>query len=358
MIPSSSPGRARRAPAFRPFSAITSLLLFAFACSHAGSPKEARPAEPTKAALPAATSPTPTPTLAEPLASSPTSANREGGTGTRAKREEGARGQVEAPMERVDKPKSASSFAASPSRGATADMKSSGAASGAGMGLVGIGATGKAGPMSSSPASGAVGNRMRAVAQRPAVAPSVGPEFNTEAYAPLAENAFLAVKEHPLSTFSSDVDTASYSNARRFLGEGTLPPKDSIRVEEWLNYFSYAYAPPTGDAPVAIHTEVSECPWQPAHRLVRIGIKARPIEQGAVPPRNLVFLVDVSGSMMPANKLPLLKNGLAMLTRTLRPQDQVAMVVYAGSSGLALPATPGSKQNEILTALAGLEAGG
>jgi Ca-activated chloride channel family protein len=131
-----------------------------------------------------------------------------------------------------------------------------------------------------------------------------------------------------------------------------------IRVEEWLNYFSYAYAPPMGEAPVAIHTEVSECPWQPAHRLVRIGIKARPIEQAAVPARNLVFLVDVSGSMLHPNKLPLLKNGLAMLTRTLRPQDQVAMVTYAGSSGLALPATPGSKQNEILTALAALEAGG
>ncbi|HEV8548654.1 MAG TPA: VWA domain-containing protein [Polyangiaceae bacterium] len=174
----------------------------------------------------------------------------------------------------------------------------------------------------------------------------------------MTENAFVTVKEHPLSTFSSDVDTASYSNARRFLAEGQLPPKDSIRVEEWLNYFAYAYAPPTGDAPVAIHTEVSECPWKGEHRLVRIGIKARPIEQAQVPPRDLVFLVDVSGSMMPENKLPLLKNGLAMLTRTLRPEDQVAIVVYAGNSGLALPATPGSKQNEILTALAGLEAGG
>jgi len=330
MIPSSSPGRARRAPAFRSFSALTSVLLFAVACSHAGSSHEARPLEPTQGASPRATSPVPT--VAEALPSPP--ANREGGTGTRAKGEEGALGRVEAPLERKDSPKSA------------------------GPGLMGIGAAATAGPASRAPASGVVGNRMRAVAAKPALAPRLEPELNTEAYAPLGENAFLAVKEHPLSTFSSDVDTASYSNARRFLSAGNLPPKDSIRVEEWLNYFSYTYAPPTGDAPVAIHTEVSECPWQPAHRLVRIGIKARPIEQAAVPPRNLVFLVDVSGSMMPANKLPLLKNGLAMLTRTLRPQDQVAMVVYAGSSGLALPVTPGSKQNEILTALAALEAGG
>jgi Ca-activated chloride channel family protein len=166
------------------------------------------------------------------------------------------------------------------------------------------------------------------------------------------------VKEHPLSTFSSDVDTASYSNARRFLHEGRLPPKDAIRVEEWINYFSYAYAPPVGDAPVAIHTEVSDCPWKPEHRLVRIGIKARPIEQDRVPPRNLVFLVDVSGSMMQSNKLPLLKHGLALLARQLRSQDRVAIVSYAGSSGLVLPSTRGSDQHRILAALSSLEAGG
>jgi Ca-activated chloride channel homolog len=183
-------------------------------------------------------------------------------------------------------------------------------------------------------------------------------EFDTEAYAPLTDNAFLSVKEHPLSTFSSDVDTASYSNARRFLVDGRLPPRDSIRVEEWINYFSYDYAPPEGKAPVAVHTEVSDCPWRPGHRLVRIGLKTRPIEQAAVAPRNLVFLVDVSGSMQQPNKLPLLKSGLGMLARTLRPQDRVAIVVYAGASGLALPSTAGNHQGEILGALEALQPGG
>jgi Ca-activated chloride channel family protein len=181
---------------------------------------------------------------------------------------------------------------------------------------------------------------------------------DNEAYAPITENPFLAVKDHPLSTFSSDVDTASYSNARRFLKQGQLPPKDAIRVEEWLNYFNYDYAPPSGEDPIAIRTEVSDCPWQPSHRLVRIGIKSRPIEQANVPPRNLVFLVDVSGSMMPQNRLPLLKYGLRLLTHTLRPEDSVAIVVYAGSSGLALPPTSGAHQDEILAALDALEAGG
>jgi Ca-activated chloride channel family protein len=187
---------------------------------------------------------------------------------------------------------------------------------------------------------------------------SAAGDFNTEAYAPVSDNPFLAAKEHPLSTFSSDVDTASYSNARRFLAEGRLPPRDSIRIEEWINYFAYDYAPPEGNAPVAIHTEVSDCPWRPGHRLVRIGLKTRPIEQAAVPPRNLVFLVDVSGSMLAPDKLPLLKTGLGMLARTLRPADRVAIVVYAGASGLVLPATSGDKQGEILGALDALQAGG
>jgi Ca-activated chloride channel family protein len=196
------------------------------------------------------------------------------------------------------------------------------------------------------------------LSESPSVAAQPERDFNTESYAPIVENPLLAAKEHPLSTFSADVDTASFSNARRFLGDGQLPPKDSIRVEEWLNYFSYPYAPPTGDAPVAIHTEVSTCPWAPEHRLVRIGIKARPITQATTPPRNLVFLVDVSGSMQPANKLPLLKHGLSLLARTLRPQDSVAIVVYAGASGLVLPATSGAREGRILDALQALDAGG
>jgi Ca-activated chloride channel family protein len=190
------------------------------------------------------------------------------------------------------------------------------------------------------------------------VRPAEAPEFNTEAYSHITENPLLAVKAHPLSTSSADVDTASFSNARRFLGDGQLPPKDSIRVEEWLNYFSYPYAAPTGDAPVSVQTEVSGCPWAPEHRLVRIGIKARPITQATTPPRNLVFLIDVSGSMQPANKLGLLKNGLGLLARTLRPEDTVSMVVYAGASGLALAATSGARQDKVLDALQALEAGG
>jgi len=328
MKPSSSRGCTRRAPFFRPFSLLTLALLAGCSRtpSNAGKPSEA----PKAGGVPA------TATVTEPLA------EREGGTGTRAA----------APAAPPAPAPSVAAEAKAPSE------KKSAIGFGSGLGLSGIGSGGggrlsgglarRSAPM---PVSRSMRPRGAVVAERPA-------ELNTEAYAPVAENAFLAVKEHPLSTFSSDVDTASYSNARRFLGDGQLPPKDSIRVEEWLNYFAYAYAPPVGDAPVAIHTEVSDCPWAASHRLVRIGIKAKPVEQADVPPRNLVFLVDVSGSMLPANKLPLLKNGLAMLTRTLRPQDSVAMVVYAGSSGLALPSTSGARQDEILKALGSLEAGG
>ena len=184
------------------------------------------------------------------------------------------------------------------------------------------------------------------------------PNFDTESYAHITENPFLSVANQPLSTFSVDVDTASYSNARRFLGQGSLPPRDAIRVEEWLNYFAYDYAPPSGSAPFAVNTEVTTCPWNAAHQLVRIGIKGQEIRQENVPPRNLVFLLDVSGSMMSADKLPLVKRGLSLLADNLRPQDSIAIAVYAGSSGLVLPATPGSQRGRILKALDGLEAGG
>jgi Ca-activated chloride channel family protein len=236
-----------------------------------------------------------------------------------------------------------------------------------GLGLSGVGSGGGGRGLGQAQAFGSghgvVGapakvKRGEALRPAPGVARRAPQEFDTEAYAPIVENPLLAAKEHPLSTFSADVDTASFSNARRFLRDGRLPPKDSIRVEEWLNYFSYPYAAPRGDAPVAIHTEVSSCPWAPEHRLVRIGIKARPITQATTPPRNLVFLVDVSGSMQPENKLGLLKNGLGMLARTLRPEDSVAIVVYAGASGLALPATSGARKDRILDALQALEAGG
>jgi Ca-activated chloride channel family protein len=189
----------------------------------------------------------------------------------------------------------------------------------------------------------------------PLQAPS---EFNTEGYKPIAENHFVSAVQQPLSTFSIDVDTASYSNARRFLSEGSLPPKDAIRVEEWLNYFSYDYEPPTDDRPFAVHTEVARCPWNENHELVRIGIQGKTIAEQNVPPRNLVFLIDVSGSMMSQDKLPLVKQGLSMLSEQLRPQDSIAMVVYAGASGLVLPATSGRERGKILSALEELQAGG
>ncbi len=183
-------------------------------------------------------------------------------------------------------------------------------------------------------------------------------EMNTESYAHLTENALLSVADQPLSTFSIDVDTASYSNSRRFLNGGTLPPKDAIRVEEWLNYFAYSYPEPVTKEPFSVTSEVSACPWNPAHRLVRLGLKTQQIAQSETPARNLVFLIDVSGSMMPENRLPLLKRGLALLADNLRPKDTISIVVYAGASGLALPATTGADRGRVLDALGNLEAGG
>ncbi|HKO51078.1 MAG TPA: VWA domain-containing protein [Polyangiaceae bacterium] len=183
-------------------------------------------------------------------------------------------------------------------------------------------------------------------------------EFNTENYAHIAENAFLNVADQPLSTFSVDVDTASYSNARRFLNDGALPPKDAIRVEEWLNYFSYGYPEPIAQEPFSVTSEVSGCPWNGAHRLLRLGLKSQHISQAETPARNLVFLLDVSGSMMQENKLPLMKRGLALLAENLRAKDTISIVVYAGASGLALPATNGAERARVLDALGRLEAGG
>jgi Ca-activated chloride channel family protein len=193
------------------------------------------------------------------------------------------------------------------------------------------------------------------VAAGPLVPPS---EFNTEAYKNNPDNPFRLVKDAPLSTFSVDVDTASYSNMRRFVQEGRLPPADAIRTEEWVNYFGYDDAAPTGGEPVAVATELTGCPWASGHELLRVSLTTQPIAQEKVPPRNLVFLVDVSGSMQPANKLPLLKRGLALLARQLRAVDTLSIVVYAGASGVALPPTSGAEQGKILAALDGLESGG
>ncbi|HYP76191.1 MAG TPA: VWA domain-containing protein [Polyangiaceae bacterium] len=187
---------------------------------------------------------------------------------------------------------------------------------------------------------------------------SRGAQFNTENYAHIADNAFSNVADQPLSTFSVDVDTASYSNARRFLNGGTLPPKDAIRIEEWLNYFSYDYPEPVAREPFSVTSEVSVCPWNGSHRLLRLGLKSQQISQAETPARNLVFLLDVSGSMMPDNKLPLLKRGLSLLAENLRPKDTISIVVYAGASGLALPPTSGAERARVLDALGRLEAGG
>lgn len=181
-----------------------------------------------------------------------------------------------------------------------------------------------------------------------------------DTYAKIQENAFHPVAKEPLSTFSLDVDNASYTNVRRFLNEGQLPPRDAVRVEELLNYFHYELPAPAAaaPAPVRISAELSDCPWAAGHQLARIGIQAKNIETASLPPANLVFLVDVSGSMMGADRLALVRTGLKLLVRQLRPQDHVALVAYAGAAGLVLPPTAGSQQNTILEAIDRLEAGG
>ena len=181
---------------------------------------------------------------------------------------------------------------------------------------------------------------------------------NTEAYNAINENRFLAAAANPLSTFSIDVDAASYSNVRRFLSQGMLPPKDAVRLEEMVNYFPYRYADRTGRHPFAVSTEVGPCPWEPEHRLVRIGLQARRVPTRDLPPSNLVFLIDVSGSMMTPDKLPLVQQAFRALVRELRPRDRVAIVVYAGAAGLVLPSTSGSEKATILEAIDRLQAGG
>jgi Ca-activated chloride channel family protein len=181
---------------------------------------------------------------------------------------------------------------------------------------------------------------------------------NTEQYSHIDENPFLEIARAPLSTFSIDVDTASYSNTRRFLKDGQLPPKDAVRIEEMVNYFSYDYPQPVGDAPFSVTAEISEAPWNPSHRLVHIGLQGKRISSENMPPANLVFLLDVSGSMNEERKLPLVKSAMRLLAEQLTARDRVAMVVYAGSSGLVLPATSGDRKGEILAAIDRLEAGG
>jgi Ca-activated chloride channel family protein len=181
---------------------------------------------------------------------------------------------------------------------------------------------------------------------------------NAETYASIDENKFRRTLDLPLSTFSIDVDTASYANVRRFLNEGRLPPADAVRVEELINYFHFDYADATQGAPFGLTTEVAPCPWNSRHRLALIGLQAKRLPEGRTPPRNLVFLLDVSGSMTSNDKLPLVKNAMKMLAETLTAQDRVAIVTYAGTTGVALPATRGDRGGQIQDAISALSAGG
>jgi Ca-activated chloride channel family protein len=172
------------------------------------------------------------------------------------------------------------------------------------------------------------------------------------------DNPFLRARDNPLSTFSIDVDRASYTNVRRFVTQGERPPRDAVRIEELVTYFPYEYPDPDDRHPFSVTTEVTRAPWSPEHLLVRIGLQARRMDLASMPPNNLVFLIDVSGSMHSADKLPLVKRALQLLVQQLREQDRVAIVVYAGAAGLVLPSTSGDRKTVIYSAIEGLEAGG
>ncbi|HYC88317.1 MAG TPA: VWA domain-containing protein [Thermoanaerobaculia bacterium] len=181
---------------------------------------------------------------------------------------------------------------------------------------------------------------------------------NTEEYGRFEENPFLRPGDNPLSTFSIDVDRASYANVRRFLRDGVRPPRDAVRIEEMVNYFTYDYPEPAAGEPVSITTELAACPWNAKNRLLLIGLQTSRIETADLPPNNLVFLVDTSGSMQSPDKLPLVKNALRLLVDQLRPEDTVSIVAYAGNAGLVLKPTRGSERGAILEALESFEAGG
>ncbi len=185
-----------------------------------------------------------------------------------------------------------------------------------------------------------------------------GRTCNREQYDRIYENRFVRAIDEPLSTFSIDVDAASYSNMRRFLNNNNLPPKDAIRIEELINYFTYDYPQPTAEHPFSITTEMGICPWDTVNRLVHIGLQGEDVKTDSLPAGNLVFLLDVSGSMNSPDKLPLLKTALKLLVRNLRSRDRVAIVVYAGAAGLVLPSTPGDRAAEIISAVDNLNAGG
>ncbi|NPA67039.1 MAG: VWA domain-containing protein [Chlorobi bacterium] len=183
-------------------------------------------------------------------------------------------------------------------------------------------------------------------------------DYNTEEYDKINENEFLDARTNPLSTFSIDVDNASYSNIRRFLNNNRMPYKDAVRTEEIINYFDYDYPSPSGKVPFSVFTEISECPWNKEHKLIHTGIQGKKLDYENLKPSNLVFLIDVSGSMNDSNKLPLLKKSFKMLLEELSGKDYVSIVVYAGAAGLVLPPTSASEKTKIINALNNLHAGG
>ena len=204
--------------------------------------------------------------------------------------------------------------------------------------------------------------RSRSTLESKPEAKQPGSGFGTETYDTIVENDFivpvLGDKEKSLSTISIDVDTASYANMRRFLNRDQLPPANSVRIEELVNYFKYDYPEPEGNEPFSVKTELASCPWQPSHRLAMVGLKAKTIDKAQRPPTNLVFLLDVSGSMRSSNKLPLVQQSMRLLVEEMTEDDRVAIVTYASNSGVRLESTAGSKKSEILAVIDSLQAGG
>lgn len=201
-------------------------------------------------------------------------------------------------------------------------------------------------------------SRVRGLSVNSASYNMIEADYSTENYSTIRENGFKDVKASPLSTFSIDVDRAAYSNVRRYINQGNLPPVDAVKVEEMINYFDYDYPAPDGEHPFSVSTEVSTCPWNTKHYLMHIGLQGKHIDKTNLPASNLVFLLDVSGSMESPDKLPLVKRAFSMLVNELRAEDRVAIVVYAGAAGKVLDSTPGNKKKTILDALERLNAGG
>jgi Ca-activated chloride channel family protein len=210
----------------------------------------------------------------------------------------------------------------------------------------------------SAPASADKGQMTPPPAPKAAPDPKAPDKANAEEYAAVVENPFRAVAVAPRSTFSADVNTASYSNVRRFLKDGKLPPRDAVLLAELVNYFPYRYPEPAGDAPVSLTLDLAPCPWKPEHKLARVGVKARVLSPHESPRRNLVFLIDVSGSMDGPARLPLVKQSIELLVDRLTPDDRVSIVTYAGDAGLKLPPTAGHQKGRILDVVRSLRAGG